>query len=173
MRNPPLFLFGAVAMAAAAAAPAQPSTLEVIFVDNEGREIGTAALTEASAGGVLIDVEIDALPSGEHGFHIHESGRCEGDFSSAGGHYNPTGGEHGYLAGQAAHAGDMPNQFVGENGKLRAHVFNPKVSFSGGEAPLLDDDGSALVVHANADDYRSQPSGDAGSRIACAVIEGA
>ncbi len=149
-----------------------PGVARAVFLDPQGNSIGTATLVE-TPNGVLIRAELANLPPGIHGFHIHETGACdpEGGFESAGGHYNPTGAEHGFMVEGGPHAGDMANQTVGEDGRLMAQVFNERVSLTGGEAPLLDDDGSAIVIHATADDYMSQPSGAAGDRIACGVIE--
>ena len=125
----------------------------------DGASMGTASFVPTPHG-VLIEAELQNLPGGTHGFHIHETGVCEGDFSSAGGHYNPA---------DIDHAGDMPN-VVATDGAVKVSVFNPNVAMTGGDAPLDDQDGSALMIHSGADDYASQPSGDAGSRIACGVI---
>jgi superoxide dismutase, Cu-Zn family len=102
---------------------------------------------------------------------VHQTGRCDApSFESAGGHYAPMKRQHGFLASGGPHAGDMTNvQVVGS--AVSVQEFNPFVTLSGGEAPLLDQDGSALVIHAKADDYSTQPSGDAGARIACAVVQ--
>jgi Cu-Zn family superoxide dismutase len=142
------------------------------FINAQGERIGSAHLAETPSG-VLITVELRNLPPGPHAFHLHETGRCEADggFQSAGGHYAPRRHQHGYLVQGGAHAGDMPNQHVGQDGVLRVQVMNDKVTLRPGEATLFDADGSALVLHAGADDYRSQPAGDAGGRIACAVVE--
>lgn len=147
-------------------------TAEAEFVNAKGEKIGSATLTQTPHG-VLIQVEIRGLPPGEHAFHIHETGKCDasGQFRSAGGHYAPRGKSHGFMVEDGPHAGDMPNQYVSKDGVLRADVVNPRVTLGSGKASLFDDDGSALVVHAGADDYSSQPSGDAGDRLACAVIE--
>lgn len=152
-----------VPMHAGAHPPHQP------LIDPQGRQIGTAVF-QPTPNGLLVSVTAEGLPPGEHGFHIHETGRCDPaeGFATAGGHFAPGGYQHGYEVEGGPHAGDMPNQFVGADGKLRTHVFNPRVSFDADS--LADMDGAALVVHAGADDYRSQPSGAAGDRIACAVI---
>jgi len=112
------------------------------------------------------------MSRGEHGFHIHETGARDSvdGFKSAGGHFEPAEHQHGYMAERGPHAGDMPNQFVGTDGKLRAHIFNPNVALADGHTSLFDADGSAIIIHADRDDYSSQPTGNAGDRIACAVI---
>src|SRR5690606_10623045 len=118
----------------------------------------------------------------EKALHIHQNGECDpaGGFESAGGHFNPPGAEHGYLAAQGPHAGDLPNQLVGEDGKLEASLFAPMAAVaadanaSPGEGRFViagGDTKTAIVLHEKADDYASQPSGDAGGRIACGVIE--
>ena len=142
------------------------------FVNTDGREIGWAELTNTPHG-VLITARLTDLPGGGHGFHIHETGQCNvsDGFESAGGHFAPGGKSHGFSAPAGPHAGDMANQFIQSDGTLRVEVFNPYVTLGSGESSLFDADGSAIVVHANPDDYTSQPSGEAGSRIACAVIE--
>ena len=146
-------------------------TAPVIGAD--GAEIGTATLRQTASGVVLVSARIEGLEPGEHGFHIHETGLCEaGDgFKSAGGHFAGEGDpQHGLVEG-GPHAGDMANQTVGEDGVLEAAAFNPNVSLGGeGANALADADGSALMVHSGPDDYESQPSGDAGDRVACAVI---
>lgn len=171
-----------VALAAAAQSPqpspqpesgprAAPPTLTAAFIDAQGRSVGKATLVK-TPNGVLIEAELERLPPGEHGFHIHERGRCEpaGKFESAGGHFTPRRMQHGFLMAGGPHAGDMPNLFAAADGRARVHVFAVHVSLGQGADSLLDTDGSSIVVHAGADDYRSQPSGAAGARIACAVV---
>ncbi|MEW5422335.1 superoxide dismutase family protein [Amorphus sp. 3PC139-8] len=141
------------------------------FVDTDGNDIGSADLLQ-TADGVLIRAEVETLPAGSWvAFHIHETGTCdpESGFKSAGGHFNPTERKHGYLSENGPHAGDMPNQYVAQDGILRAEVLNPAVSLGQGDSNVM---GLALVIHGGRDDYKSQPSGDAGDRVACAVIEG-
>ncbi len=166
----PLLVLAALSLAApvAIAQDAPPTTVE--FVDRGGAAAGTATLRAAQEG-VIIEAEVEGLPAGQWvAFHIHENGECDaaGGFQSAGGHFNPTDREHGYFVEGGPHAGDMPNQYVGDDGALRAQIFNGSVSMGEGDA---DVSGRAIVIHGGTDDYTSQPSGDAGERIACAVIE--
>lgn len=138
-----------------------------VLMDPDGKEVGKVTLTAVPTG-VLLDADLTALPPGDHAFHIHEFGKCEApDFKSAGGHFNPEEDEHGLMNKAGPHAGDMPNIHVPENGKLHIEVLNQMVNLSRG---LLDKDGSAIVIHEGADDYKSDPAGDAGPRIACGVI---
>ncbi|MBL0934766.1 MAG: superoxide dismutase family protein [Rhizobiaceae bacterium] len=150
---------------------AETTSASASFVDLEGAENGTATLT-GTPNGVLIELEVSGLPAGEWlGVHIHETGTCdhESGHESAGGHFNPTDAAHGYLAEGGPHAGDMPNQYVGEDGVLRAQVFNHMVTLGDeGEADIMR---LALMIHGGTDDYQTQPTGDAGDRYACAVIE--
>ncbi|MEB2847314.1 superoxide dismutase family protein [Rhizobiales bacterium RZME27] len=140
------------------------------FVGAKGEDAGKADLITTPSG-VLINVEIKGLPASQWvAFHVHETGSCDAasHHESAGGHFNPDGKEHGYQAANGPHAGDMPNQYVGADGVLRAQVINDAVTLDKGEVGIV---GRALMVHAKPDDYKTQPSGAAGDRLACAVIE--
>jgi len=139
--------------------------------DQKGQKVGAASLKE-EPNGVLITVDIMSLPPGEHAFHIHETGVCEPPFKSAGGHFNPPHKQHGFENPNGMHAGDLPNIYVPENGKLKFDAFASGVTLQKDKAnSLFDKDGSALVVHAGADDYKTDPAGNAGDRIACGVIK--
>lgn len=159
-------------LALGSAATAQDAaTASASFVNTEGQANGNAELTGMAAGGVLIKLEVTGLPANQWvAFHVHETGSCdhESNHESAGGHFDPGSKEHGYKSANGPHAGDMPNQYVGSDGTLRAEVFNHMISLGDGETGIK---GRALMVHAKGDDYESQPSGDAGDRLACAVIE--
>ena len=147
-------------------------TAHATLKDVQGANVGDISFHE-TANGVLIKADLNGLPQGIHAIHIHETGKCEApDFKSAGGHFNPTQASHGYLEGSNYHAGDLPNFDVPESGKTTLEIMSPafKLSTSGAKS-VFDSDGSAVIVHAKADDYHSQPSGDAGDRIACGVIE--
>jgi len=149
---------------------APPATARAELKNAKGESVGSAQLTETPAG-VLLHATLSGLPPGAHAFHIHEVGRCEApDFTSAGGHFNPGGQHHGFANPQGAHAGDLPNIFVPEGGKTEVEVLARGVTLGSGPAGLLDANGSSLVIHASADDYKTDPAGNAGGRIACGVI---
>ena len=166
-------LLAALALSAALAIPAaaqEPPAAKAEFVNMAGEKNGSAVLTQTPKG-VLIALELSGLPAGQWvAFHVHETGTCDHTtgHESAGGHYNPSNAEHGFLAAGGPHAGDMPNQKVGADGTLAVEVVNHMVTLDGGDAPIR---GKALMIHGGKDDYRRQPSGDAGNRQACAVIE--
>lgn len=165
-----LFVF-ATGLLSTFALAQEPATAVASFVDAKGEANGSAELSAPPAGGAFIKIEVTGLPADQWvAFHVHETGTCDHEtgHESAGGHFNPGSTEHGYLAANGPHAGDMPNQYVPADGTLRAEVFNPAVTLAEGDASIR---GRALMIHAKGDDYRSQPSGDAGDRLACAVIE--
>jgi Cu-Zn family superoxide dismutase len=144
-------------------------TASAILKDKDGKEIGQVALTRTQDG-VLINVTLTSVAPGEHAFHIHAVGKCEApDFKSAGPHFNPDQTKHGVMNPEGPHSGDMPNLHVPDSGKLQVEILNTLVSLDE-DAALLDEDGSALIVHAGADDYKTDPAGNAGDRIACGVV---
>ncbi|WP_395666184.1 superoxide dismutase family protein [Methylocella sp.] len=166
-------LIASPAAAFAETAPGSASrTAHADFIDASGAKIGTATL-KPSPNGVLIEAKLSKLPPGVHAFHIHEKGVCDAadGFKSAGGHYGAPGSKHGFMTEHGPHAGDVTNQTALADGTMTIEAFNDKVTIEGGAMPLLDADGSSLVLHAKPDDYASQPAGDAGGRIACAVIK--
>lgn len=136
----------------------------------DGSSLGTVTFNQTPSGYLHLIVEMQGLPPGPHGFHVHETGSCEDDFKSAGGHY-AGGKDHGVQAQNGPHAGDFPNVHVGQDGILKVEFFTERLSLDeGGQNPLMDADGSAVVIHGKQDDYASQPSGEAGDRIACGVV---
>jgi Cu-Zn family superoxide dismutase len=137
--------------------------------DTTGKKVGEAIL-EQRDGTVQITATFTGLPPGAHAFHIHEVGRCDPPFESAGAHFNPTGKQHGKDNPAGPHAGDLPNLEVPSSGGVKVDVTVKDISLDGGRAGLLDADGAALVVHESADDYKSDPAGNSGKRLACGVI---
>ena len=172
-------IFVTIAFAAAAAAPLAGCVTDepqggapMALVNSAGQSIGTIRAWQ-TPGGVSFRVYATGLPHGIHGIHVHSVGRCDPpDFASAGLHWNPANRRHGLGNPAGPHAGDMPNVEVAANGVLGATVTLAGVSLTGpGPAGLLlDADGAALVLHAAADDNVTDPSGNSGARIACAVI---
>jgi Cu-Zn family superoxide dismutase len=135
-----------------------------------GQTVGTAQLTQVGPG-VRIVLEARGVPPGLHGFHIHAVGKCDPpDFSSAGQHFNPTGKQHGALNPAGSHAGDLPNLNVGPDGVGRLETTTEQITLGTGPTSVWDADGSALVLHAAPDDFKTDPTGNAGARIACGVI---
>jgi superoxide dismutase, Cu-Zn family len=148
----------------------------VVLLSPEGDTVGQATLREHAGQGVVIDLDARNLPAGERAIHFHAVGQCDPpSFASAGPHFAPMDRSHGFDHPEGPHAGDMRNVQIGGDGTLRTRIINDRVTLRRGEQnSLLDSDGTALVIHAAADDYVSQPSGNAGDRIACGVVtEGA
>ena len=144
-----------------------------VIYDVNGAPVGTAQLWQDASGLVNVEIASLALPAGTHGIHFHEVGKCEGGstaFSTAGGHYNPLGKQHGLANPNGPHAGDAPNIVTPASGIGKVSFSTGHVLLTPGTMSLFDADGSAIVIHANADDQISQPSGNSGPRIACGVV---
>jgi Cu-Zn family superoxide dismutase len=157
----PILIGGCTTIEPAGGAP-------MALVNSAGQSVGTVRAWQ-TAGGVSFRISAAGLPHGIHGLHVHAVGRCDPpEFTSAGGHWNPADKKHGMNNPAGPHAGDLPNVEVAANGVLNATVTLPNATM----AALLDADGSALVLHAGPDDYVTEPSGNSGARIACAVIQG-
>lgn len=167
--NRRIWLAAVALLSFTAARSVRAETAHAELHNEQGQTIGEATL-EQTPHGVLMTVDLHGLPPGEHAFHIHEVGKCEPPFKSAGGHFNPTHKQHGIKNPAGMHAGDLPNIYVPEDGKLKFDVFATGVSLQKGKNSLFDADGSSLVIHAGPDDCKTDPAGDAGARIACGVI---
>ena len=145
----------------------------VALVNSSGQSVGTVRAWQ-TAGGVSFRIDATGLPHGIHGLHVHAVGRCDPpDFASAGPHWNPAARKHGMNNPAGPHAGDLPNVEVAANGVLGTTVALPRATLVGGggaAGSLIDADGAALVLHGQADDYVTDPSGNSGPRIACAVL---
>ena len=138
--------------------------------DKDGKTVGRALFRERSDG-VLVRTEVKGLTPGLHAVHVHAVGKCEGPgFISAGGHFNPRGRKHGLKSPDGPHAGDLPNMLVTKDGSGRFEAKTDAFTLKGGAASLFDSDGSALVIHAGVDDYMTDPTGNAGSRLGLGVV---
>jgi Cu-Zn family superoxide dismutase len=145
-------------------------TGRAILKNQSGVTFGNVFLRETDTG-VLLRASVGGMPAGTHAFHIHEVGKCEAPaFESAGPHFSPDKRAHGFYAKDGPHAGDLPNLHVPPNGQLSVDLFVRGVTLEAGSRALLDRDGSALIIHAGEDDYRTDPGGSANDRIACGVI---
>ncbi len=164
------YCFGAVFLSLAVAASPALADATAKILNTDSKEIGNATFEQTKIG-VLITVEVTGLSPGPHGIHLHSVGTCEPDFKASKGHINPDGVEHGLRNPAGPDNGDLPNIFAAADGKAQAEIFTTLVSLSGGKAALLDQDGSALIIHANRDDHMAQPIGGAGDRVACGVIK--
>ncbi len=138
----------------------------------DGEELGTVEFTTTPSGTLHVVWQLEGIPEGVHGVHVHETGDCSApDFSSAGGHLSGSA-MHGVMVEGGPHPGDFPNAHVGADGVLAVEYFNDLLSLDGdGDGAMMDADGAGVIVHSDPDDYTSQPSGAAGSRIACGVVE--
>ncbi|AFC30096.1 superoxide dismutase copper/zinc binding protein [Paenibacillus mucilaginosus 3016] len=145
---------------------------EIDIIGIRGTSIGKAKLSQAPEG-VRIQLDAAHLPPGPHGFHFHETGRCEApDFKTAGAHFNPTGRKHGTENPQGPHAGDLPNIEADKNGMAKADFVMKGLTLEKGKpTSLLKEGGTSLVIHEKADDYKTDPSGNSGARIACGAVK--
>lgn len=147
------------------------SSAHANILNASGQKIGTATFA-ASADGVQINVDVSELPPGVHGIHIHAVGKCEGpDFKTAGGHFNPANKKHGKDSPDGPHNGDLLNLTAGSDGHATASLLDTNVSLGTGPNSLFQPGGTAIVIHAGPDDYKTDPAGNSGARIACGVIE--
>ena len=169
-------IIGAAAICACASAPSPLNRVAVAYSTLQsaaGEPRGTALLWQDPANVVHVELQLRDLPPGEHGIHFHAVAKCEGGttaFSTAGGHYNPIGKEHGLNNSAGPHAGDAQNVIVAADGHAQVNFTTDRVTLTAGSTSLFDGDGSAIVIHADRDDQVSQPSGNSGARIACGTV---
>ena len=152
-------------------AQGSPQTAKAELINTKGEKVGNATLTQVQGGGVRIALAASNLSPGQHALHIHAVGKCDPpDFKSAGPHLNPDNKQHGFQNPQGHHAGDLNNFEVGADGTAKMDMLTKDVTLGDGANSLFHPDGTALVIHASPDDYKTDPAGNAGARIACGVV---
>jgi Cu-Zn family superoxide dismutase len=163
------YLVAAFTVSVLAVVPAVGAQAKAELKSADGRSVGTVTFTD-SPHGVLIHAALTGLPPGTHAIHIHEAGKCEPPFTTAGGHFNPAQRAHGILNGAGQHAGDLPNIEVPADGKITFDAVAPGATAQSLNNSVIREGGTAVIIHAGADDYMNGPQGAGSTRIACGVI---
>lgn len=144
--------------------------LTTALLGPQGETLGAATVTQ-EADGAKVTATVKGLPAGTYALHLHMVGKCDGPgFTTAGGHFNPTGKQHGNMNPAGEHVGDLPNITVGDDRRGSLAALRPGLRLVDGATPLIDADGATIVLHAAPDDYKTDPSGNSGARIACGIL---
>ncbi len=170
MKKARLTLAALMLFALAFANAAKTTNIKVELKDAQGKSVGIAVISQKTSG-VAIRLDLHGLPPGKHAIHFHQNASCTPpDFESAGPHFNPDHKKHGFMNPEGHHAGDMNNFSVDSNGNAKATVLDKDVSLGSGSHSLFSNGGTALIIHAKADDMKTDPAGNSGDRIACGPI---
>ena len=165
-----LVIIAAFSLIAGCSTVAPRSRASAELKDKDGKSVGHAHFREMSDG-VLVRVEVKGLTPGLHAVHVHTVGKCEAPgFTSAAGHFNPAGKKHGLKNPDGAHAGDLPNMLIAKDGAGRFEALTDAITLRAAPTSVFDADGSALVIHVGVDDDMTDPTGNAGDRVACGLI---
>jgi len=171
MKSSALWAIAVIMSVGLAARSGAQEVAEAKFINSEGKNVGSVHI-EHMASATLFLLKLHDLPPGVHGIHIHSVGTCTPpSFDSAGPHFNPAKSQHGFKNPKGPHAGDLPNITIPADGKLETTLMVAGAMQWDGEGGLLDGDRASLVIHANPDDYTTDPSGNSGPRIACAKLD--
>ncbi|HZQ69019.1 MAG TPA: superoxide dismutase family protein [Terriglobales bacterium] len=170
MKNFRLFLLVSFLLALSFSAFAKSKQVKTEVKDANGKSVGWAMIRPAGSG-VEVNLSLNDMPAGEHAVHFHEVAKCDApDFKSAGSHFNPDNKHHGLKNPDGPHAGDMENFTVNAKGKAHVKILNKNVNLGDDSHSLFSNGGTAIVIHAKADDMQNDPSGNSGDRIACGLI---
>jgi Cu-Zn family superoxide dismutase len=168
MKKLVLFSISLLVLVSCASMATGPSAIATLSPTSGSTASGTVNLTQRGDGAVDVEVHLTGVPEGVHGFHIHEKGDCGDNGNAAGGHYNPTGTPHGAPSDDAHHAGDFGNVTADSQGVVHANFTTRSITVAAGPNTAV---GHAVILHANPDDLKTQPTGNAGGRIACGVVQ--
>lgn len=168
MKKLVLFSIASLVLASCASMGTGPSATATLAPTSGSTASGTVNFTQRGDGAVDVEVHLTGVPEGVHGFHIHEKGDCGDNGNAAGGHYNPTGTPHGAPSDDAHHAGDFGNVTADPQGVVHANFTTRSITVAAGPNTAV---GHAVILHANPDDLKTQPTGNAGGRIACGVVQ--
>jgi Cu-Zn family superoxide dismutase len=163
-----LFSISLLLLASCASMATGPSATATLISTSGSTATGTVNLAQLADGSVEVTASLRGVPPGVHGFHIHEKGDCGDNGNAAGGHYNPSGTPHGAPNADPHHAGDFGNVTADADGNVNTRFVTRSITVSAGPMTAV---GHAIILHANPDDLTTQPSGNAGARIACGVVQ--